>query len=84
MLTAVKIFHFDLLKVISIFLKSFFKCSLHMAISKNTIRKTGHRACLREMTDQTYPIYALLANFHAPHFMIYFLVAGSKGFESKN
>ena len=55
-----------------------------MAISKNTIRKTGHHACLREMTDQTYPIYALLANFHAPHFMIHFLVAGSKGFESKN
>ena len=44
----------------------------------------GHHACLREMTDQTYPIYALLANFHAPHFMIHFLVAGSKGFESKN
>ena len=55
-----------------------------MAISKNTIRKTGHHACLREMTDQTYPIYALLANFHAPNFMLHFLIAGSKGFESKN
>ena len=55
-----------------------------MAISKNTLRKTGHHACLREMTEQTYPIYALFANFHAPHFMIYFLAAGSKGFESKN
>ena len=82
MLTAVKIFHFDpaikVKKVISIFLKSFLKCSLHMAIS------IGHHACLREMTDQTYPIYALLANFHAPNFMLHFLIAGSKGFESKN
>ena len=29
-----------------------------MSVSKNTIEKIGHRACLREMTGQTYSIYA--------------------------
>ena len=40
------------------FFQSFLKCSLSMSVSKNTIEKIGHRACLREMTGQTYSIYA--------------------------
>ena len=47
--------------------------------------KKDRSSCLFERNDgPDLPIYALFANFHAPHFMIYFLVAGSKGFESKN
>ena len=55
-----------------------------MAVSKNTIRKTGHCTCLREMTGQTYPTYASTKIFHAPHSTVHFLVAGSKGFKNKN
>ena len=55
-----------------------------MAVSKNAIRETGPLACLREMTGQTYLIYASTSNFPARHFKVHFSVAGSKGFWSKN
>ena len=53
-----------------------------MSVSKNTIEKIGRRACLREMTGQTYSIYASTstlsrASFHGTFF-------GGKGFQSKN
>ena len=39
-----------------------------MSFSEDTIRKTGHRACLREMTGQTYPIYAPTSSFSRASF----------------
>ena len=55
-----------------------------MSFSEDTIRKTGHRACLREMTGQTYPTHASTSSFfNARHFTGHFSVAGSKGFQSE-
>ena len=51
-----------------------------MSVSKNTIEKIGHRACLREMTGQTYSIYASTSTY----FTVHFSVAGGKGFQSKS
>ena len=44
-----------------------------MSFSEDIIRKAGHRACLREMTGQTYLIYASnssvsRASFHGTFF----------------
>ena len=39
-----------------------------MSFSEDTIRKTGHRTCLREMTSQTYPTYASISNFSRASF----------------
>ena len=39
-----------------------------MSFSEDIIRKTGHRACLREMTGQTYPIYASTSSFSRASF----------------
>ena len=39
-----------------------------MAFPKNIKRRAGHRACLREMTDQTHPIYASTSNFSRASF----------------
>ena len=40
-----------------------------MSVSKNTIKKIGHRACLGYMTGQTCPIYACTSINHARHFI---------------
>ena len=34
-----------------------------MSFSEDTIRKTGYRACLREMTGQMYPTHASTSSF---------------------
>ena len=84
MLTAVKIFPFEPIKVIPQkkkkvirqFFQSFLKCSLLMSVSKNITKKIGHLACLREMTGQTYPTSASTtstsafsrASFHSTFF----------------
>ena len=39
-----------------------------MAVPKNIKRRAGHRAWLREMTDQTHPIYASTSNFSRASF----------------
>ena len=39
-----------------------------MSFSEDTIRKAGHLACLREMTGQTYPIYASISSFSRASF----------------
>ena len=38
-----------------------------MSISKNTIEKIGHFACLVDTMPQTYPIYACTGTNHACH-----------------
>ena len=40
-----------------------------MSVSKNTVKKTGHRAYLGDIMDQTYPIYACTGTNHACHFI---------------
>ena len=40
-----------------------------MSVSKNTIKKIGHRACLGYMTGQTCPIYACTGINHERHFI---------------
>ena len=50
-----------------------------MSFSEDTIRKRGHRACLRGI-----PLMPLPAVFHARHFTVHFSVAGSKGFQRKH
>ena len=44
-----------------------------MAVSTDAIRKAGHRACLREMTGQTFLIYASISNFSRASFQGTFL-----------
>ena len=71
--TAVKIWHIKVIpqkkkSYLTIFKIFFFKCSLPMAVPKNIKRRAGHRACLREMTDQTHPIYASTSNFSRASF----------------
>ena len=51
-----------------------------MAVSKNAIRKTGPLACLREMTGQTYLIYASTSNFSRASFQGTFFGIGKQGF----
>ena len=60
-----------------------FYCFLPIAVSKNAIRKTGHLACLREMTGQTYLIYASSSNFSRASFQGTFFGIGKQGFSKK-
>ena len=50
---------------------NFFKLPLSVPyqVSKNTIKKIGHRACLGYMTGQTCPIYACTGINHERHFI---------------
>ena len=50
-----------------------------MAVSKNAIRKTGHLACLREMTGNTYLIYASTSNFSRASFQGTFFGSWNQG-----
>ena len=54
-----------------------------MAVSKNAIRKTGHLACLREMTGKTYFIYASTSNFSRASFQGTFFGSGKQGFSKQ-
>ena len=40
------------------FFETFPECSLLSTVSKNTIEMTGHHARLRDVTGQSYPVYA--------------------------
>ena len=55
-----------------------------MSFSEDTIRKTGHRTCLRDMTGLCYPTQASTSSFSRASFNGMFSVTGSKGFQSKN
>ena len=52
---------------------NFFKISLKVPYQslwrKNTIKKIGHRACLKDVVGQTYPIYACTGANHARAFI---------------
>ena len=50
-----------------------------MAVSKNAIRKAGHLACLREMTGNTYLIYAPTSNFSCASFQGTFFGSWNQG-----
>ena len=54
-----------------------------MSVSKNTLKKKGHPACLRDMTGQSCRIFACAGNNHTRYFIgseFNFAVPGSKGF----
>ena len=65
-----------------------------MSVSKNTIKKIGHCACLGDIMGQAHHIYARIGTNHARHFIgtlccitrvissVHFAAAGSKGFKS--
>ena len=50
-----------------------------MAVSKNAMRKAGHLACLREMTGNTYLIYATTSNFSRASFQGTFFGSWNQG-----
>ena len=54
-----------------------------MSVSKNTIEKIGHRACLREMTGQTYSIYASTSTLSRALFHGTFFGGWRQGFSKK-
>ena len=60
------------------FFETFPKCPLPSAVSKNTIKMIGYHVCLRDVTGQTYPIYACTRPNQAsyPSVQLYFEVAG--------
>ena len=50
-----------------------------MSVSKNTIKKIGHCACLGDIMGQTHHIYARIGTNHARHFIVpLYLVHGLK------
>ena len=40
-----------------------------MSVSKNTLKKIGHPACLRDMTGQSCRIFACAGNNHTRYFI---------------
>ena len=54
-----------------------------MPFSKDTLRKTGHCACLRDMTGLCYPTQTSTSSFSRASFNGVFSVTGSKGFQNK-
>ena len=60
-----------------------FKVNLTMSVSKNTLKKDSHHACIGYIMCQTYPIYACTGKNHSHHFIgprYIFATTGSKGF----
>ena len=53
-----------------------------MSVSKNTLKKIGHHACIGDIMCQTFPNYACTGKNHSSFhwFTIHFAAAGSKGF----
>ena len=54
-------------KVIEQCFKNFLKCFQPISALKNTIKKINHRACLRDMMDQTYLIYTCTGTNHTSY-----------------
>ena len=46
-----------------------FKVNLTMSVSKNTLKKIGHHACIGDIMCQTYPIYACTGKNHSHYFI---------------
>ena len=66
-------------RVIEQFFLNFLTCSSAMSVSKNTKKKTGHRACFRDMMGQNYPIYACTDTNHVRHFIVWGTFCGNGG-----
>ena len=51
-----------------------------MSVSKNTIKKIGHRACFRDMMGQTYPLYPCTNTNHAhvSSYVVHFAVTEAR------
>ena len=52
-------------------------CSLPSTVSKTTTKKIGHRARKRDMTGQSYPIYACTRANHTCYSSVHFKFCGS-------
>ena len=57
------------------FFETFPEYSLPSTVSKNTMKKIGHRSRKRDMMDQCYPIYAACTGANHAR---YFISSGSK------
>ena len=59
----------------------FFKLSLnvfyHALFRKKTIKVTGHYARLRDVTDQSYPVYACTRAYHTSYSSVHVTFCGS-------
>ena len=63
------------------FLKSPYMFLTDVCFEKYKKKKTGHRACFRDMIGQTYPTYACTDTNHVRHFIVWgtFCGNGSQG-----
>ena len=59
------------------FFETFFECSLLSTVSKNTLKKIGHHVRLRDVTGQSYPIYACIRGNHARCLSVHVTFCGS-------
>ena len=59
------------------FCETFHHCSLPSTVSKNTIKMIGHHAHLRDVTGQSYPIYACTRANHASYSSVKVIFCGS-------
>ena len=65
------------LKLLMNFFEPFLVCSLPSTVLKNTIKMIGHHAPLRDVTGQSYPIYARTCANRACYSSVQVTVAGS-------
>ena len=56
--------------------ETFHECSLPSFVSKNTIKMIGHHSHLRDVIDQSYPIYACTRK-HARYSSVHVTFCGS-------
>ena len=59
------------------FFEAFYECSLPSTVSKNTIKMIGHHSRLRDVTGQSYPIYACARANHARYSSVHVTFCGS-------
>ena len=53
------------------FFETFPESSLLSTVSKKTIKMIGHHSRLRDMTGQSYPIYACTSAYHAHYLSVH-------------
>ena len=65
------------IKVTNEFFEPFPECSLPSTVPKNKINMIGHHARLRDVTGQSYPIYAYTRANHARYSSFQVIIWGS-------
>ena len=59
------------------FFETFPESSLLSTVTKKTIKMIGHHSRLRDMMDQSYPIYACTSAYHAHYLSVHVTFCGS-------